>query len=326
MKLSHQFILYLCLILLSQIGCNKSQSSSVISLASGSPSPSQAALQNNAPSKPPEYPELELFDEMADEAKDSAPLDYNGFQIRRKTKKVLIEETTKRAELSYAQILSKKKVLMTFDGVDHPLGNETRFGLFSFLSPGSKQVFVQQRAWRESRQWLVSLDSHPKILMDSREYQLESFRAIDLDQDKQFELIGYQRYWHFEFLKGLTFSSADSPDIRIVFAYNSKSQAYEPANPRFKSFLLERIEKVKAQFEETDSEGQKGYSLIERMSDVMDATMTLALVGEENAAWDFFDRYCPAATPGEKEDAKSRIKSAIRENMIYKILKRTHQI
>ncbi len=79
---------------------------------------------------------------------------------------------------------------MTFDGVAHPLGNETRFGLFPFLSSDSKQLLVQQDAWRSSRQWVVSLESRPKILMDSRDYLLEGFSAMDLDQDGQFELVG----------------------------------------------------------------------------------------------------------------------------------------
>ena len=51
-----------------------------------------------------------------------------------------------------------------------------------------------------------------------------------------------------------------------------------------------------------------------------------AAVGEEKAAWEFLERYCPAEKPEEKEDAKSRIRFAIRENIIYKILKRNYRL
>jgi hypothetical protein len=162
--------------------------------------------------------------------------------------------------------------------------------------------------------------------MNSRDYQLERFNALDLDSDGQFELVGYQTYWGFEFLKDQTYSSADSPDIQIVFGYDPKTKKYEPANPRFKSYLLERLQEIKSRFDGADGRAREGYSLLARISDVMDGTMTLALVGEENAAWEFFDQYCPAEKPEEKADAKSRVKSAIRENTIYKALKRTRQI
>lgn len=320
------FILYLCFLLLSQIGCRKSPDASTASLSSGTPMPSPANLQDAVPSKQPEYPELEFFDERAEEEKDSSPLDYNGFQIRRKTKKALIEGTIKPTELSFAQLLRNGKVVKVFDEVEHPMGNETRFGLFPFLSPDSRQLLVQQDAWRSSRQWIVSLETSPKVLIDSRDYQLERFRAVDLDRDGQFEVAGYQRYWNFEFLKGLTYSSADSPDIQIVFRYDPKKRQYEPANPHFKSYLLEGLEEIKSRFDGTDRKTKDGYSLIRRMSDVMQGTMTLALAGKENAAWEFFDRNCPAEEPEEKADAKARIRFAIRENTIYKTLKRTHQL
>ena len=320
-----QLFFYLCLVIFGQVGCRKASDTAGLLKDSGSSTPApQIKLQNTAATERQQYPELELFDEMTDEAKDSAPLEYNGFHVRRKTKKVLLEETTKPTELSYAQILRKGNVLLTFDGVEHSLGNETRFGLFPFLSPDSKQLLVQQDAWRSLRQWVVSLEAQPKILMDSRDYLLEGFSAMDLDQDGQFELVGSQKYWHFEFMKGLSFSSADSPVVTIIFAYNPKRQEYEPANPRFKTYLLEEIAKTKNHLE--SKQGYDPKSLFDDMQDLMTVLITLSLVGEEKAAWELFDRYCPVASLTEKEDAKYNIKLAIRENTIYKFLRKRHLI
>ena len=142
---------YLCLLLLGQSGCNNTTGNPALQAETGVPSPTAQTLSPNPAAKKTQYPELDLFDGREQEAETSAPLEYKGFQIRRKTKKVLIEETTKPTELSYAQVLRKRKVLITLDGVAHPMGNETRFGLFAFLSPDSKQLLVQQDAWRSSR-------------------------------------------------------------------------------------------------------------------------------------------------------------------------------
>jgi hypothetical protein len=97
---------FFCLIalLVAQNGCKKATGSVSVQIQTASPMPSSQSI----PAEQSPYPEIELFDEMADEAKDSTLLNYNGFQIRRKTKKVIIEETTKPTELSFAQILRNK--------------------------------------------------------------------------------------------------------------------------------------------------------------------------------------------------------------------------
>jgi hypothetical protein len=308
-----------------QLGCSgdsklSASNHKITSTTPASPTPSQIVPKPT----PQLYPELELFDEMAKEEKNSAPIDYNGFHIIRQTKKVLLEETTKPTELSYAQILRKGKVVMTFDGVEHPLGNETRFGLFPILSPDSRQLLVQQDAWRSSQQWIVSLKSSPKILMNSGDYSLEGFGAIDLDRDGQYELVGYQKYWHYEFLKERSFSSADSPVITLVFAYNPKLQKYEPANPRYKSYLLEEIAETKNRVKSKQSYNPQ--ALFGNMQDLMTVMITLSLVGEEKVAWELFEQHCPVIDPQEKEDVRANIKPAIRQNTVYKFLRKKRLI
>lgn len=320
MRLSGYLIL--SLLLMAQGGCQKASDTAVLQPKIGTPTPSPQSTPTAA--KQSSYPELELFDERADEEKDSAPLKYEGFHVILKTKVLRFEGTKTPTELSYAQLKRRGKVVLTFDEVEHPLGNETRFGLFPFLSPDTKQLLVQQDAWRDRRQWIVALEKKPKLLFDTRDYWLEGAEAMDLDCDGQYELVGGQKYWHFEFLNGMTFSSADSPVLTIVFAYNPKTQKYEPANPRFKSYLLETIARARDYLEKKPNNNPQ--SLFGDMSNLMLVTMTLALVGEKEAAWTFFDRYCPMGKLAEKAVAKSRISSAIRNNAAYKILKRRHQL
>lgn len=320
MSLPGYFILSLLLIV--QIGCQKASETAAeqpkLQTQTPSPQPTSSATGQSS------YPELELFDERTGEEKDSALLEYAGFTVTRKTKVVRFEGTKTPTAVSYAQLRRGGKVVRNFDGVSHPLGNETRFGLFPFLSPDSKQLLVQQDAWRSRQQWIVALDAQPRILFDTDDYWLEGINAMDLDQNGQYELVGALKYWHFEFLDEMTFSSADSPVLTIVFAFNKKTQRYEPANPRFKPYLIETIASAKDHLEKKQSNHPQ--SLFGDMSDVMLVTMTLALVGEAEAAWTFFDRYCPIEKFEDKAIVKSRIGSAIRENVAYKMLKKSRQL
>ncbi|HYE76325.1 MAG TPA: hypothetical protein VEF04_23475 [Blastocatellia bacterium] len=305
------------LALLPLLGCKKNLDIQLSTVKPGqSLSPSQTIPTNTQSTETTKYPELKLFDEWADD-KNIEPIAYNGFEVVRKTKKIKVPESSNLAELSYAQILRNGKAVMTIDGGADRDGNETLFGLFPFLSPNSKQLFVQQNIYRGKHQWIVSLDSQqPRVLMDLSSYNLDSFGAIDIDRNGQYELVGYQKYWYFQYLKEYSFSSADSPVIPIVFAYNPKAQKYEPANLRFRPYLLEQVEEMRSRAERTDS-------LMSRMSAVMEGTMTLALIGEEKAAWEFFDQYCRVEKDGEKEDAQRRIEAAIQKHPLYRAIKQS---
>ncbi len=243
--------------------------------------------------------------------KDS--LTYNGYDVVKLKKKVKLEyppemkSKTESVEVSYAVLKKKNKVLDTFEGVYFGAGNATNFGLFPFLGKETKQLAVSQTIPRGGRHWIVDLSSEARVIFDSTDYGVgrEEFNVIDIDKDGIYEIsLPLTEFYMFE-----NMSMAETPLPEIVFKYNEKAKKYLPANRIFQNYLLTGIEdKIK----QLNSREGSNY-----LSDRLDIVLRYVYAGKEEDAWSFFDREYKSPN---KEETKSKIKSVLKNESVYKYI------
>lgn len=234
---------------------------------------------------------------------------YHGYQIRRRFKTVIIDDDPTRplrVEISYAQLTRNNKVLATFDdGVYQPTGNITEFGLFQLLNNGSKQLVVQQLAWRSGRQWVVQLLPTFKILYDSATWHTsqEYIRVVDLNGDRNYEII-QQSNCFFSFVD--TLAPVSIPRPRVVFRYDAKSKEFLPANLVFADYLLRDVIK-------------EHRTLIEKpqplmLHEVLPVAIDYMYAGRRREGWALFERLYRF---DDKAKTKNRLKAILRVEPVY---------
>src|SRR5688500_20380272 len=85
-------------------------------------------------------------------------LTYKNYVVRKFHEKVRAEvkpEIKSDIEVSYAALMKNNRRLLKLDGVYFSEGNDTQFGLFGLLGPGSEQIIVSQTVPRGGRHWVV---------------------------------------------------------------------------------------------------------------------------------------------------------------------------
>ncbi len=243
--------------------------------------------------------------------KDS--LSYNGYNVVKLKKNVKLEyppemkSKPESVEISYAVLEKKNKVLDTFDGGYFGDGNATDFGLFPFLGKETKQLAVSQTIPRGGRHWVVDLSSEARLIFDSKDYGVgrEEFYVIDIDKDGVYEIsLPITEFYMFE-----NMSMAETPLPTTIFKYNEKAKKYLLANQIFQNYLLTGInDKIK----QLNSGDESNY-----LSDRLDIVLSYVYAGKEEEAWSFFDKEYKLPN---KEEIKSKIKSILKNESVYKYI------
>lgn len=213
-------------------------------------------------------------------------LSYNGYDIVKLSKKAKYnyssetKSTPDLIDVSYAVLKKDGRTLTTFEGLHYPLGNETNFGVFSFLGGEKKQLIVSQAIPRGGRHWIIDLSRNARIIFDSGDYAVgrEWISVIDIDKDGVQEIyLPVTAFYGFHNL-----SSAETPLTGIIFKYDVRARRYFPANSTFKDYALRGID--------VDITGLESKSNEKYLSRRLAILLRYIYAGEEQEAWSFFER------------------------------------
>jgi hypothetical protein len=295
----------LCLLILVTLGCGAS-SINHPPLASSKAQPSATPEPNATPAK---VSDTNLGDIDNIYSEDSV-LSYSGYEVERRSRTIKFRYTKYDTPILYAVLRKNGKVLVTFDGLLHPLGTEVRFGLFPLLGESSKQLIVEQSTYRGLRYWVVNLSPGFSVLYDSVNYDVGYLRASDLDKDGRYELI--QPLLSFKFFNKL--DNTNSPSIDIVFKYNQRTQTYIPANPEFQDFALKDIEQKIKKAREVGATDDSGNYYRNLLSAVLEVSLRYIYAGKEKEGWSFYEEY----NAPDKDEVKSELKKVLNKDSVYK--------
>ena len=254
---------------------------------------------------------------MSDVLSDDDTLSYSGYVVEKRHKKVRDDSPAEERsqspwiDVSYAVLKRGGKVLVTLDdGIYFGLGgNNTRFGLFSFLPGATKQLIVSQDVFRGGTQWIVNMLPRPQIIFDGPKWGVgregDDMTIIDLDHDGAFEIIVPITDFY-EFQDKLPIARIPLPEI--IFKYDERVTMYAPANPLFESYFVDGTNELV--IEKTSDE-------FDRRALVLEKLLTLIYVGKQKQAWDFYDR---SYTLADKEEIRRRVKDILTKQPVYKFI------
>lgn len=233
-------------------------------------------------------------------------LSYMGYEITRESRRAKNGSTT----IEYAVLRRNSRIVATFDSPIDQL-SEMRFGLFSFLSDGAKQIVVEQTSNKFWRYWIVSLQPHFKVVYDSNNYDVVfELRVADIDNDVKQELLQHLgSFWYFKS------NNIFSPRPPIVFQYNAAEARYIPANPQFKEVTLkdinQRVDKARQVIERKEDPNHE----LHIHSAVLDVVLRYLYSGEEDEAWSVYDKHYDLH---DKDAFKKELKDILAADRLYR--------
>ncbi|HVS81602.1 MAG TPA: hypothetical protein VHE60_07690 [Pyrinomonadaceae bacterium] len=213
-------------------------------------------------------------------------------------------------DVTYAVLKRKGIVLAKFDdNIYFGMGNDTRFGLFSFLDGPTKQLVISQDIFRGGTQWIISLSPQPRIIFDGPDWAVgregDDMRTIDLDHDGVFE-ISVPITDFYDFQDKLPIARIPLPEI--IFKYDARAMKYVPANPFFESYALHGI---------SDLEVEKSTDEFDQRAMALENLLAFIYVGKQNQAWDFYNR---SYNLSDKEEIRRRVKAILIRQPVYKFI------
>ena len=253
---------------------------------------------------------------------DADRLAYHGYLVKRLYKIVKVDnwqnwrERAKSLEVSYAALVHNGKVLTRFDdGVYHPIGNSTNFGLFSLLGVHTKQLLVAQSIWRSSSYWLVNLAADSQVIYRSQEWSIstEPIRAVDADHDGVDEILQHVPAFY-ALQDKLAISQIPLPEV--IFKYDAQAAKYLPANTLHKDYLLRDIEESKRISEPSKTNFQ-------HLADVLNVTLRFVYAGEEKEGWLFYDRVYQLP---DKEEVRVRVLALLKDEPVYQFIYKNRHV
>jgi hypothetical protein len=286
-------------------GDKHSTDSQIVSVPQTQPTPSPTPEQ--------EYPK-----QLDDIFVDDDSLSYNGYDVIRRKKKVNYkypDETGKTIsnliEVSFAVVQRKNRTLAKFEGVYFGAGNATDFGLFPLLGEReAKQLIVSQTIPRGGRHWVASLSPNFHVLFDSGDYEVgrEDFSVMDIDKDGIYEILlpVTAFYW----LQDKMYM-AEIPLPVIIFKYDSQAKKYFPAISLIQDYFLKGIESDITKLNQSE---ERNY-----LSRRLNIFLRYIYAEKESEAWAFFDREYRLP---DKEEIKSRIRTILKDERVYKYIYR----
>lgn len=292
------------------VGCKKSAADpqKPLSAPDARHSP-QATPTTPAPAQPEEILMSNIF------TKEES-LSYNGFNIakiakRSKSKSLGLPYAQ---ELSYAVIKKNGKVLAKVGGpMDYPL-TAIDIGLFPLLGSKTKQLIISQTVPRGGRHWIVELNANPRVLFDSRDYEVgrEEVWAVDLDSDGVYEITLFVTSFYGEFNQ---LSVASTPLPIVVFRYDKQVGRYLPANHRYRDYLLKDIE--------TEISALPSAAGERFLASRLNGLLRFLYAGKEKEGWEFFDK---AYTLPDADKIKAIVKRELQKAPAYKFIRKRSSI
>ena len=272
--------------------------------------------------RPPATPRGRVWPEprsLDSELIDADNLAYNGYFVKRLYKRVKVNDWHKpvELELSYAILLHNGKVLTRFDqeGLYHPMGNSTTFGLFSLLGVHTKQLVVAQSIWRGGSFWIVNLAPRSQVVYSSGDWGIgdDEISAVDVDHDGVDEIL--QPVTAFYNLQDkLPISQIPLPEV--IFKYDAQAAKYLPANTLHKDYMLRGI----AESEEKVSAPSKNN--FNHLADVLNITLRHVYAGEEKEGWAFYDKVYRLT---DKEEVRVRVLALLKDEPVYQFVYRNRR-
>jgi hypothetical protein len=253
---------------------------------------------------------------MGDVLSDDDTLSYNGYVVEKRHKRVRYDYPAERQsrpsriDVSFAVLKRRGAILSKFDdNIYSGQGNDTRFGLFSFLHGPTKQILVSQDISRGGTQWVIDLSPRPRIVFDGPSWAVgregDDMRIIDLDHNGAFEIIVPITDFY-EFQDKLPIARIPLPGI--IFKYNRRLMKYVPANPVFESYALR---------ETGDLDVGKTIDEFDQRARVLEKLLTFIYVGKQKQAWIFYDRSYKLS---DREEFRHRIKAILAKQRVYKFI------
>lgn len=255
---------------------------------------------------------------MSDVVTDDDEVSYHGYVIRKRSRKVRIDEGIEGrrpyfADDEYARLIHNGYRVLRFDGIYAPAGNSISFGLFSLLGGNRKQLLVSQDTFRGGNQWVVNLAGSPHVIYDGKTWltgrEVDDMSVLDLDGDGIYEIsVPTSIFYGFEGLcPGCT------PLPTIIFKYSKKAATYLPANPQFADYLLTQIENGKRTIQAAGSPPDN----MNHLGDVLGIVLDYIFAGRAREAWTFYDH---AYKLPDKGKIKREIRSELRSSPVYRFI------
>jgi hypothetical protein len=237
---------------------------------------------------------------------------YQIFTIERRQK--TISEEGKNAQVSYAVINAPGRQLAKFDGTYDVFmaGNDTNFGLFPVLGKASKQLIVEQTAYRNGRVWVVDLSPQirfsPSIrtVFDTKEYGLAGgIQLVDVDHDGVYELLAYSTI--FEGFGGLPHCC--SPYFDVLFRFDDRKHKYVPASQKFPEFMLKGIDEELGKVNVGDD--------LDYRQTVLTSLIRYLYAGKSHEGWAFYEKEYRG---DDKRELKAQLLKRLATEPIYQAM------
>lgn len=266
-----------------------------------SPQPSATALKATPSQSEDEGKSTEDFFTKED------TLSYDGYDVMKLHKKIKAETWGPNPiDTNYVVVKRKQKVLATFDGPHHSIGNAADFGLFSFLGKEGKQLIVSITVPRGGRQWIADLTPAYREIFATEKWGVGREGAdlgfVDIDNDGALEITAGD-FWYYVFNE---ISTSETPVVNVIFSYDTKAGKYVPANHVFPEYSLrwaeDRIKSLPA---------NEGYGYLGGRVDVL---LAYLYAGKEKEGWEFFDQ---AYAAKDKARVKAKIKTVLKNSPVY---------
>ena len=231
-------------------------------------------------------------------------LSYQGYTATKLQKTVNVEGI--KTVVSYAVLKKGEHAVANFDGLYHPAGNTTQFGLFSFLGREPKQLVVEQAIPRNWRHWIVTLSTDAQVIFDSADFGVDGeLLAFDVNNDGIYEFSKtLTAFYTFENLP-----SSEAPLIDILFKYDENAGKYLPANHVFQDRALKGIED---EIRNVHSNDERKF-----LSNVLRIVFRYVYAGKEQEGWAFYDN---AYQLPNKSNVRSKVLDRLGNEPVYNFI------
>lgn len=194
-----------------------------------------------------------------------------------------------------------------------PYGSDATFE-FCDLHPGVRMLSVEQYQYESSHSTIVALSPKPHIIFKSKDFRVNGVTVTDLDGDGTPELTTESS--DNEFI-GVSGSGRFMKMTKIVFRFDRVSGRYIPANPEFREYLLPGINEASQRVLKAVAKPAGIDRDLEVSQAIIPVVLAFVMIGEEEAGWEYFNRFCPNQPWLRKE-----LRMSLEENPVYREIRK----
>lgn len=239
-------------------------------------------------------------------------LSYLQYEVVKATRKTRFSEDLTGVE--YAVLRRNGRLVAKFDSAIDEL-SEVRFGLFSFLGDGAKQLVVEQTSNKFWRYWIVSFEPRVRVIYDSGRYDVvNELRTADIDGDGRLEVTqNLGSFWYFNL------DNVYSPRPPMIFEYQLSTHKYTPANREFNQSALKDIDQRIAKTRQVIESKDDPAHVRNVRSAVLDVVLRYLYAGKKNEAWAFYEQQYNLE---DKASLKIELKKKLVHDTLYRKIAR----